>query len=343
MKRCQACRNAWAADAAGLCRECIRRFRDPCMVGRLHIPYRKAWGLPATPPCSRGGIRCRLCANECEMGEGDRGYCGLREVRGGRLVHAVPRGHLAGFAYLDPLPTNCCASWFCRGSRETGRSLAVFLYGCNFDCLFCQNSSHRNVGNAPLLSEEDLMDLVLLPDTRCICFFGGSPEPQLPAAIAVARRIVKETGGSAHICWEWNGAGHPANVRRAAELSDVSGGTVKFDLKAYDEAIHTALTGQGNRRVLENFSSIAKRRRGEGLLTATTLLVPLYIDRAEVEGIARFIAEQDSGIPYSLLAFHPHSALRDLPFTPRQQAEECLKAARAHLDRVHLGNAHLIR
>jgi hypothetical protein len=43
----------------------------------------------------------------------------------------------------DPLPTNCCSAWFCTGSHEPGYNLGVFFYGCSFDCLFCQNWTHR--------------------------------------------------------------------------------------------------------------------------------------------------------------------------------------------------------
>jgi pyruvate formate lyase activating enzyme len=78
------------------------------------------------------------------------------------------------------------------------------------------------------------------------------------------------------------------------------------------------------------------------VLTATTLLVPYYVDKIEIEEIARFISRQNKDIPYSLLVFHPDFLMTDLPVTPRTQARECLEAARRQLSRVNLGNTHLL-
>ena len=66
------------------------------------------------------------------------------------------------------------------------------------------------------------------------------------------------------------------------------------------------------------------------------------IDSEEVHHIANFIAEEDTDIPYSLLVFHPQYFLKDLPITPKVQVEECLNAARNKLNRINLGNKHLI-
>ncbi|HZD54626.1 MAG TPA: hypothetical protein VE080_00090, partial [Candidatus Aquicultoraceae bacterium] len=130
------------------------------------------------------------------------------------------------------------------------------------------------------------------------------------------------------------------------DLALESGGCVKFDLKAWDETLHVALTGVGNKRTLENFSRAAEqagRRPVPPPLIASTLLVPGYVDEEEVGKIAGFIASLDRDIPYSLLAFHPHFRMDDLPRTPGSLARGCLRAAKdAGLSRVQMGNAHLL-
>jgi pyruvate formate lyase activating enzyme len=79
-------------------------------------------------------------------------------------------------------------------------------------------------------------------------------------------------------------------------------------------------------------------------LIASTLLVPGYIDGAEIKFIARFIASISPDIPYSLLAFHPHFYMSDMPLTPKSMATKCLKSAReAGLKTVRIGNLHLLR
>ena len=140
---------------------------------------------------------------------------------------------------------------------------------------------------------------------------------------------------------------HPRFLQRALDLSLQSGGCIKFDLKAFDEDLHRALTGASNGRTLENLRAAAARipeRPDPPPVIASTLLVPGYVEAPEVGRIARFLADLNPHIPYALLAFHPHFMMRDLPFTSRRQALQALQAARqAGLTNVRLGNVHLLR
>jgi pyruvate formate lyase activating enzyme len=135
-------------------------------------------------------------------------------------------------------------------------------------------------------------------------------------------------------------------LRRMIDLSWLSGGCIKFDLKAWNEDIHRVLCGVGNKRTRDNFAYAADRipeRPDPPPLIASTLLVPGYIDEKEVEMIARFIASLDATIPYALLAFSPQFFMTDLPATSRALAHRCLTVAReAGLERVRIGNVHLL-
>jgi pyruvate formate lyase activating enzyme len=131
-----------------------------------------------------------------------------------------------------------------------------------------------------------------------------------------------------------------------AELSLASGGCIKFDLKAWHDSIHHALCGVTNSKTLENFRILSKwtnNRPDPPLLIASTLLVPGYVDESEVSAIARFIADLNPRIPYSLLAFYPQFYLDDLPTTSRSHANRCRSVAeKAGLKNVHVGNVHLL-
>jgi len=139
---------------------------------------------------------------------------------------------------------------------------------------------------------------------------------------------------------------HPALLRQAAELSLISGGCIKFDLKAWSEELHLALCGVSNKRTLENFrllAQYAEKRPSPPFLVASTLLVPGYIDKEEISGIAAFIASLSRDIPYVLLAFHPQFMMNDLPPTSERHARECEAEARAQgLSNVRVGNIHLL-
>jgi pyruvate formate lyase activating enzyme len=148
------------------------------------------------------------------------------------------------------------------------------------------------------------------------------------------------------VCWETNGTAHPRLMDKALDLSLATGGCLKFDLKAYDDYLHRAITGASNTATLANFARAAARfdeRPTPPPVVASTLLVPGYVDAQEVERIARFIAHLNPAIPYVLLGFAPHFLFPDLPCTSVRHAEEAATAARAAgLHTVHVGNRHLL-
>jgi len=365
-KRCGLCGKSGVEIPGTLrvCPNCIRQNWDEAISRILatHMKTRIECGLPAQPPKTSAGIPCKLCANECIMGQGEQGYCGLRENDQGRLKAVVDSSKALLHSYLDPHITNCCAAWFCPPATGVGYpdyayssecergyyNYAVFFYGCNFNCLFCQNASHKNLSEGKLTPvEEFVADVKAKPKCSCICYFGGSPEPQLPFAINASRTLLEESPDRIlRICFEWNGCGNPELVRKAAELSHLSGGNIKFDLKCFNTNLSVALSGVPNNVAFRNFELIAKefydRRSKPPVLTATTLLVPGYVDDIEVGLIAQFISNLNPEIPYSLLLFHPDFYMSDMPFTSKRQLENCLRAANRHLRNVHVGNMELL-
>jgi pyruvate formate lyase activating enzyme len=364
MGRCGICelKSEEIARGLGVCRSCILDNPDEALplAQEAHGRSRAFFGLPETAPRDPGGIPCRLCVHECRIPAGEVGYCGLRRNEGGEFRDVTAgKGKLSW--YHDPLPTNCVGDWVCPGGTGAGypayahcqwpergyKNLGVFYQACSFNCLFCQNWSFMEQATRPGTSTVEELAAAVDDRTSCICFFGGDPAPQAPFALRAAR-LARDgaKGGILRICWETNGSMHPAVLDKMVGMSLESGGNIKFDLKAWDENLHFALTGASNRRTLENFARAGQQlgaRPGPPLLIASTLLVPGYIEVEEVRHLARFIASIDKDIPYSLLAFHPHFRMADLPLTPRRRAEKCLEAAREEgLSRVRLGNAHLL-
>ncbi len=350
----------YVSAAVGVCGDCLRSrpSESEVVASKSRGLLRAKFGLPLGPPRSDTGYRCPVCANACCLDLGQLGYCG---VRIGSQRGVVPIGGEDAAVvewYLDPIPTNCVAAWACAATgvgypqfsraQQTERgyyNLAVFYNGCNFDCLFCQNWRHR-YRNAPLRSVEELVEAALNPKVTCVCFFGGDSIPQHEHALKAAEQAIERKEGVLRICWETNGGMSVGVLRRMIELSQASGGTIKFDLKAWSESLHRALCGASNTQTLANFRILAEtaaERPQVPLAAASTLLVPGYVEREEVAAIAKYIADINPSVPYTLLAFHPDYAMNDLPTTSRRQAEECLEVAReAGLERVRLGNVHLL-
>ncbi|MEM4576564.1 MAG: radical SAM protein [Candidatus Nezhaarchaeales archaeon] len=365
---CKICgkRSILISKVLNVCADCIKTKFDEALplIRRAHEIARSRYGLPSKPSKNSRGLKCTICSNECLIGEGEIGFCGLRMNIDGKLVSKVAIDEALMYGYSDPHITNCCAAWFCPAGTGAGyptyavtpgpeigyANYAVFFYGCNFDCLFCQNASHKLLSEAPRVSLEKFVNHVLgNKDYTCICFFGGSPEPQLPFATRASKKILEEKPRKRiiRICFEWNGCGNRSLVKEAAQLAFISGGNVKFDLKCFSIELSHALSGVSNQAAYENFEMIANEFYDERpevpILTATTLLVPGYVTAEEVDKIAKFIAGLNPEIPYSLLVFHPDHFMSDMPITPRKQVEECLIAAKRHLKRVHVGNLHLLR
>ncbi|MEM3437789.1 MAG: radical SAM protein [Nitrososphaerales archaeon] len=366
-KYCKICERPYQylSRAINVCPSCIRNNPDYALRISLenHGKVRRIFKLPEIIPKTSFGIPCNLCSNECKIGINESSYCGLRKNEKGRLISLVNPNSGLYHAYLDPHITNCCAAWFCPAGTGAGYpkfslckgpeigyyNLAIFFYGCNFDCLFCQNWSHKDIDSAPSNTIDDLVERTLRnPKITCWCFFGGSPEPQLPFALKASERVLEQIPKDRvlRICFEWNGCGHPSLVRKAAELAFRSGGNIKFDLKCFNENMSLALSGVSNRQAFNNFEMIAhdfySLRKDLPVLTATTLMIPGYVDEYEVEEIVRFIANLDRRIPYSLLVFHPDFLMKDLPITPIDQALRCYKVAKKYLERVNVGNLNLL-
>jgi pyruvate formate lyase activating enzyme len=360
-----------------VCRNCILATDWNVMktyLLQIHSQVRMMVELPGIPPHSpidKERLNCNLCANECSLGENDISYCGLRNIDKARTnelpLPSKSKGYLHG--YMDANPTNCCNAWFCpagsvygypnysnqKGPESRTYSYALFFYGCTFDCLFCQNSSHKYFSKENLVDVESLAEMIFKNDRiTCICYFGGTPEPQLPFSINLAELILKkidENNDNHHrkfrVCWEWNGSGKRDLIEKCMKTAVKTGGNIKFDLKSYNERLNYALCGVSNNRTLENFKFLAEKyfgqRKGLYEMSACTLLVPEYTNKEEVELIAQFISEINDNIPYTLLVFHPDYQMRDLQITPRKQALDCQKVAKKYLKHVHLGNQFLLR
>lgn len=368
-QRCVLCgsHSCLIASHLRVCSRCIRQRWDEAkpLIEAAHAKVRQEFGMTPYAPQTEEGVHCSLCARPCVMGEGEVGYCGLRMGRRGRLVHlaGIPRRALLHW-YRDPLPTNCVGMPFCAGQTQRGyHNLAVFYGSCSFNCLFCQNWHYRDLlpgekefeavrhstaKNLDFLSSQHAIsahELVSVANSRtyCVCYFGGDPASQMPHALASATKLAEQ---KITICWETSGGANLRLMDRAIDLSLRTKGTVKFDLKAYDEHLHIALTGISNCQTLENFERAARRISECSdlpLVIASTLLVPGYIDAEEVGHIARFIAGFSPNIPYVLLGFAPHFYMPDLPCTSVRHAEEAEAAARsAGLTTVRIGNRHLL-
>ncbi len=339
-----------ASRTVGYCGECLIENPARLQIALLsHEAQRKKMGLVSVVP-SDGNTVCTECGNHCRLRDGETGFCGLRTAREESIVEIYQDSAIVSW-YRDPLPTNCVADWVCpvreqhcapNGKRR--HNLAVFYGSCNSDCLFCQNSSYRDMmrDGHPLMTPEQLASMVN-ETTACICYFGGDPSCNAEHSIK-ASRIANEDRRVA-ICYETNGNISRKWLHPIADTVENYGGTIKFDLKAVTEEVYTALTGISNTTTLRNFRILAERglnRDGESLV-ASILLIPGYVGTRELKKICEFIVSCDDAIPTALLGFQPHHWMRDLPRTSQEHAEQAKSIAEeVGLKNVRIGNRGLL-
>ncbi|TFF67546.1 radical SAM protein [Candidatus Thorarchaeota archaeon] len=339
-----------ASKTVGYCGECLIDNPDRLRrAAKAHENLRDRLGLvPAVP--SEGNTVCRECGNHCRLRNGEVGFCSLRTAKEGKIIERYYDAAIVSW-YRDLLPTNCVADWVCpvREQRYTpdGRrrhNLAVFYGSCNSDCLFCQNSSYKEMmrDGQPLMTPDQLASAAD-DRTACVCFFGGDPSCNAEHSVRTAQKVNEDADVA--VCYETNGNISTRWLRPIADVVEDYGGTIKFDLKAVSDEIYTALTGISNATVLQNFERLAERglnREGE-FLVASILLVPGYVGLKELRRIAEFIANCDPTIPTALLGFQPHHWMRDLPRTSREHAEQAKDAVEEMgLKNVRIGNRGLL-
>ena len=120
-------------------------------------------------------------------------------------------------------------------------------------------------------------------------------------------------------------------VTNASELPDLGNtDTVEVGLKALDDRLHINYTGVSNRQTLENFDKLIAMGKK---VVVDTVLIPGYIDAAEIERTAAHVASRDPNIPFILLPYFP---IGDNPWQRPTPAEmdEAAERVKKHLKRV---------
>jgi pyruvate formate lyase activating enzyme len=276
-------------------------------------------------------VRCNLCRHRCLIADGQRGICGVRENRAGRLETLV-YGRLVA-ANVDPIEKKPIFHLL-PGSR----SYSIATVGCNFRCRFCQNS-----------------DIAQMPSDRDGMIVGQSVTPEAVVTDAEARgcRSISYTYTEPTVFFEFaletaklahgqgmknifvtNGYMSVEALEMAAPYLDAA----NVDLKAFSDDFYKKQCGARLQAVQESL----RQMKAKGMLVEiTTLIVPgLNDDRDELRALADFIvADLGAETPWHISRFHPTYKLTDRPPTPvktLRMAGEIGSAA--GLRYVYLGN-----
>jgi pyruvate formate lyase activating enzyme len=222
-------------------------------------------------------------------------------------------------------------------------SYTVFMAGCNFTCLNCQNWTiscypERDLGirgqvPAAELAAECVAVLhsvaALLTGADRIFFSGGAADIHLPYVEEVVRQA-RLLDPDTRVNFDTNGYLSEESLKRVLAFTT----SVTFDIKAVDDEVHRALTGASSAPVLRNAETLG-RCSPDKLWEYRILVIPGITD-GQVAAASKLIADIDPDLPVCLLAFRPNFVLEHHPGAAGDLMEQCLATAR----RCGLRNVH---
>ncbi len=273
-------------------------------------------------------IKCKLCPRECTVGDRERGYCGVRENRGGTYYTLVHSRVCA--VHVDPIEKKPLFHYL---PGTLAFSLATA--GCNVNCKFCQNWDISQVRPEQVPADYAPPKLVaeLAKQHNCPTIAYTYSEP-----VVFSEYLMDTTD-----------AGHEAGIRSVVvsngymqeeALKTVYGkmDAVKIDLKAFTDSYYKDVVVGELKPVLDSLVTLRKMNKWTEIVY---LVVPTLNDGdAEFGGLARWIKTNlGVDVPVHFTQFHPEYLLKNLPITPVPTLERAKAIADAEgLHYVYIGN-----
>jgi len=267
---------------------------------REAILYRKMGGK---------NVSCFLCSRRCVVGEGKRGFCGVRENRGGKLYSLV-WGKPCSYA-IDAIEKKPFFHFF-----PGTNAFSLATVGCNFRCLHCQNweiSQAREIYGESV-SPERIVELA----SGCggIAYTYTEPTIFMEYALDIAK-LAKAKG--MHNVFVTNGYMTPEAVGEM-KLIDAS----RIDLKSMSDKFYKEICGASLEPVLESIRLLHKK----GHVELINLVIPGKNDsNEELHELSRWVRDLDRDIPLHFTAYHPANKLKSPPPTPAKTIERARKIA----------------
>lgn len=276
-------------------------------------------------------VKCMACSHFCIIKNGQKGRCGVRENSDGILQSLVYRKVIA--QSVDPIEKKPLYHF-----KPGSYSYSIAAVGCNFKCVFCQNShiaqmpADQGIVQGRDTNPETIVAEALKTGCRSISY--TYTEPTVFCELALETSKIAKEKGLFNI--------FVTNGFMSDQLLDAFSpylNAANVDLKAFDEKFYARYC----KAKLEPVKRNIKRMTERGILVEiTTLLIPgLNDDRDDLAKMADFIAEE-AGIrtPWHISRFHPAYKMTDRPATPVSSLEKAYQIGRkAGLRYVYLGNA----
>lgn len=273
-------------------------------------------------------VRCLLCPRQCQVRDGGRGDCGVRENRGGRYYTLVFGNPCA--VHVDPVEKK---PFF--HVLPGSASYSIATAGCNLRCKFCQNweisqalpeeTYNYELPPAEVVQEAKKSNSASIAHTYV--------EPVIFYEYMLAVGQLAKQAGILNVC-------HTAayvNPEPLEQLTTVLDAAC-VDLKAFTSHFYRQLVDGELEPVLKALELL--RKRGVHV-EIVNLVIPQHNDRPEeIQAMCEWIRDQLGPLtPLHFTRFYPMHKMLQVPPTPAgtlHQAREI--ALKAGLKYVYIGN-----
>lgn len=273
-------------------------------------------------------VHCHLCPRNCIIGDGRRGFCRVRENRGGTL-YALTYGKPVSL-HIDPIEKKPLFHFL-----PSTTAFSIATAGCNLRCKFCQNweisQAQPEDLNYVYLLPQELVNKVKESGAPTIAYTYTEPAIFYEYMLETAR-LAKQAG--IRNVMHSSGYINEEPLRRLAKYLDAA----NIDLKGCTEEYYSRIAEGTLEPVLKSLKVLKE----EGVhLEITNLLVPGYNDDPEsITKLCNWVRDNlGAETPVHFSRFFPMYKLLNLNPTPVSTLERAYTIAHdCGLQYVYIGN-----
>ena len=251
-------------------------------------------------------IICDLCPRHCSLRPNDRGFCFVRENRGGHVV-STTYGRSTGFC-IDPIEKKPLNHFY------PGTAVLSFgTPGCNLSCIFCQNWTMSRSRNIEAVCESAtpaaIAAAAVKHNCRSVAFTYNDPIVWAEYAMETAKACRAVGVKTVAVT-----SGYISSEARADFFQCMDAANV--DLKGFTDDFYRKFCGGSLQPVLDTLHWLV--HESHVWLEITNLLIPDANDSPkDIEAMCRWIfKELGPDVPVHFSAFHPDFQLKDRDVTP---------------------------
>ncbi len=284
-------------------------------------------------PEKENKVRCGLCPRKCLVEEGKRGYCSVRENRGGELV-STAYGHPM-ILQIEPIEKKPF-HYFMPGTR----TFSIGTYGCNLGCSFCQTENYSRNTYAPdkmydYFPPDVLADAALRYRCQSVALTYNEPTVWAEYAIDIAKEAKKR---KLAVLLVTNGFISPDAAEELYPFADAA----NIDMKGFSGGFYQDMCDAWLEPVMHSCEYYKNKVKGH--LEVTNLVIPGKNSAPDMIGEYLEWAADKLGLD-TVLHFNPYTPAyqyRESPPTPDDMLHGiCRLAEKRGFTRVRKGSPAL--